>query len=80
METEVHYDGIEDFEMESKSNPFKSLENEETRAALHEMFLGMREAQRYIFLKRFLSGELEFNCADGELEIISTETRPGRKK
>lgn len=57
METEVHYDGIEDFEMESKSNPFKSLENEETRAALHEMFLGMREAQRYIFLKRFLSGE-----------------------
>ena len=57
METEVHYDGIEDFEMESKSNPFKSLENDETRASLHEMFHGMREAQRYIFLKRFLSGD-----------------------
>ena len=30
--------------------------------------------------KKFLSGELEFNYADGELEIISIETRPGRKK
>ena len=29
--------------------------------------------------KKFRSGELEFNHTNGELEIISIETRPGRK-
>ncbi len=57
METEVYYDGLEDFEIEDESDPYKGLEDQETKAQLHEAFMQMRAPQRYIFLKRFLSGE-----------------------
>lgn len=57
METEVYYDGLEDFEIEDESDPYKGVVDQETKAALHEAFMQMRAPQRYIFLKRFLSGE-----------------------
>lgn len=57
METQVHIDGMEDFEVASKDKPFMSVENEETKELLHTMFKDMKKAQQYVFLKRFSSGE-----------------------
>lgn len=57
METQVHIDGIEDFEVAAKDKPFMGVENDETKELLHNMFKGMKKAQQYVFLKRFASGE-----------------------
>ena len=57
METMIYYDGLEDFEVENKFDPMTDIENEETKAALHKMFSTMKKAQRYVFLKRFLTDE-----------------------
>lgn len=54
--TQVYMDGLENFEMESKEQPFVGIENDETKKLLHNMFGKMRKAQQYIFLKRFVSG------------------------
>lgn len=54
--TQVYMDGLENFEIESKDQPFVGIENNETKKLLHNMFGDMRKAQQYIFLKRFASG------------------------
>ena len=57
METQVHLDGIEDFQFAAKDKPFMGVENDETKEQLHSMFSEMKKAQQYVFLKRFASGD-----------------------
>lgn len=57
METQVHIDEIEKFEVASNYDSISEIESDEIKEQLHAVLLKMKKAQRYIFLKRLFAGE-----------------------
>ena len=57
METQVHIDEIEKFEVASNYDSISEIESDEIKEQLHAVLLKMKKAQRYVFLKRLLVGE-----------------------
>ena len=57
METQVHIDEIEKFEVASNYDSVSEIESDEIKEQLHAVLLKMKKAQRYVFLKRLFAGE-----------------------
>lgn len=57
METQVHIDEIEKFEVESNYDSVSEIESDEIKEQLHAVLLKMKKAQRYVFLKRLFVGK-----------------------
>lgn len=57
MNTPVHNDGMEDFDVPYMDSDYEDAEKHETKELLRGFFNNLRDAQKYIFLQRCQSGE-----------------------